>query len=742
MRLTRIAERPLSVFLILVISLSFGLPRIIPAASSPTAVSDPVSAVRAQIQSMESSLDSSRAMSMAMASAQFQSSIQALNFTFNSIFNTWTYSFGPNGLAVVWKDVNVVYTHQFANGTYENIVVTEDPHLTQILGVNTQRNVPSQGHVAPVTTLATTTASLSPSTSPASPFRLASPAVRGASPALITQSSPTSPDFSLSSSAPSLTVVAGNSANALMTLTSVNGFVGSIALEYSVTPANTQNPPSVGLSVNSITLLSSASGTSNLSVVTTPFPNTNTGTYNVNVTAVSGTLVHSVFVTVNIQASIQLTVGAPSPSSFIAGGSATSSISVTSVGVTGSVSFSALVSPQVSNTPTTNFSPGSVSITPGSQAGSTLSITTTSSTQSNTYTVTVYANGPGGMNVNAQISVVVQPDFQISATTPVYVGNGQSGSSAINLQSYGFAGSVSLQASSSSGITTSFDTNPVSLSLGGSGVSHMTINVPSSVSTGDYTISLTGSSGSISHTTSIDVSVCHSSSGNSINVAGYLFSLNCSGNRLVLGAKSSWTVPSVNEPSSYHCYNQDCDVTVSSALTDGSGSSSGAVFAGSFSDQHCGLAGCDSPSYHLFYDYLPNNSVLCSNSVNSGDSITGEVTNNYFNPNLAGTQYFATITDVTKGTSCSVLQTSSMGSPYYAQFSAARPNTRLPQFSTVTITSCQLGFPGQYSSCAYAYSQGFYTVYTMVNSGTTNVAVSSVGSDSSFTLTWKSSNGA
>jgi len=676
---------------------------------------------------------------MAVASAQFQSSIRALNFTFNSIFNTWTYSFGPNGLAVVWKDVNVVYTHQFANGTYENIVVTEDPHLTQILGVNAQRNVPGLGHIAAVTAVATTTASPSPSTSPASPVQSASPAARGASPALITQSALTSPDFTLSSSAPSLTIVAGNSASALMTLASVNGFVGSIALEYSVTPANAQNAPSFGLSVNSITLLSSASGTSNLSVVTTPFPYTNTGTYNLNVTAVSGTLVHSVFVTVNIQASIQLTVGAPSPSSFIAGGSATSSISVTSVGVTGSVSFSASVSPQG---PATNFSPGTVSITPGGQAGSTLTISTTSSTQANTYAVTVYANGPGGLNPSAQISVVVQPDFQLSAATPVYIGNGQSGSSAINLQSYGFAGSVSLQASSPSGITTSFDTNPVSLSLGGSGVSHMTINVPSSVSTGDYTISLTGSSGSISHTTSVDVNVCHSSSGNSIYVAGYLFSLNCAGNRLVLGGKSSWTVPSVNEPSSYHCYNQDCDVTVSSALTDGSGSSSGAVFAGSFSDQHCGLAGCDSPSYHLFYDYLPNNSVLCSNSVNSGDSITGEVTNNYFNPNLAGTQYFATITDVTKGTSCSVLQTSSMGSPYYAQFSAARPNTRLPQFSTVTITSCQLGFPGQYSSCASAYSQGLYTVYTMVNSGTTNVAVGSVGSDSSFTLTWKSSNGA
>ena len=267
----------------------------------------------------------------------------------------------------------------------------------------------------------------------------------------------------------------------------------------------------------------------------------------------------------------------------------------------------------------------------------------------------------------------------------------------------------------------------------------MTINVPSSVSTGDYTISLTGSSGSISHTTSVDVSVCDSSSGNSIYVAGYLFILNCSGNRLVLGAKSSWTVPSVSEPSNLHCYNQDCDVTVSSALTDGG---SGAVFAGSFSDQHCGLAGCDSPSYHAFYDYLPNNSVLCSTSVNSGDSITAEVTNNYLNPNLAGNQYFATITDVTKGTACSAFQTSSMGSPYYAQFSAARPNTRLPKFSTVTITSCQLGFPGQYSSCAFAYSVGFYTVYTMVNSGTTNIAVGSVGSDSSFTLTWKDSNGA
>jgi len=250
---------------------------------------------------------------------------------------------------------------------------------------------------------------------------------------------------------------------------------------------------------------------------------------------------------------------------------------------------------------------------------------------------------------------------------------------------------------------------------------------------------VTGTSGSISHSTTITVNVCDRSTGTSTDTAGYVIGLNCSYNALDLDAKASWNVPNVSEPSSYFCYNQDCDVTISSALTDGSGSSSSAVYAGSLSVQSCGLAGCSSPAFYGFYDNLPNNLVKCSMSVSSGDTLSGEVYNNFFSPTLPSTQYLVFINDITKGTSCSSSVTSSMGRPVDAQFTAQRPHTKLPKFDTVTVSSCKLGF-GLGWGCSDADYSGYTTKYTMVNGGNTNVSVGAISSNS-FTLTWSTSNG-
>jgi len=126
-------------------------------------------------------------------------------------------------------------------------------------------------------------------------------------------------------------------------------------------------------------------------------------------------------------------------------------------------------------------------------------------------------------------------------------------------------------------------------------------------------------------------------------------------------------------------------------------------------------------------------------SVSSGDTLSGEVYNNFFSPTLPSTQYLVFINDITKGTSCSSSVTSSMGRPVDAQFTAQRPHTKLPKFDTVTVSSCKLGF-GLGGGCSDADYSGYTTKYTMVNGGNTNVSVGAISSNS-FTLTWSTSNG-
>jgi subtilase family serine protease len=97
------------------------------------------------------------------------------------------------------------------------------------------------------------------------------------------------------------------------------------------------------------------------------------------------------------------------------------------------------------------------------------------------------------------------PDFTISASpTSLNVRTGSSGTSTITISSLnGFAGTVTLSASASSGLTVTF--NPTQIS--GSGTSTMTVRASSYVRAGSYTITVKGTSGSLSHTTTVTVTV-------------------------------------------------------------------------------------------------------------------------------------------------------------------------------------------------------------------------------------------
>jgi len=133
------------------------------------------------------------------------------------------------------------------------------------------------------------------------------------------------PDFKITLSSPTLTVARALSGNVMVTLTSLNGFSGTVSLISTVSPLG----PQVTFSPASVAVSSSGPTTSTLSVsamssgaYSTPVSQ---GNYNVNVTGTSGSLVHS--------AILALTVGSSSgvgtlPAAAIIGGGIAAAVAV------------------------------------------------------------------------------------------------------------------------------------------------------------------------------------------------------------------------------------------------------------------------------------------------------------------------------------------------------------------------------------------------------------------------------
>ena len=193
----------------------------------------------------------------------------------------------------------------------------------------------------------------------------------------------------------------------------------------------------------------------------------------------------------------------PTSLSIPQGGSGTSTIStaVTS-GSAGTVSLSASVSPAG---PTVSLSP--TSVTAGNS--STLTVNVGAGVATGAYTVTVTGT-EGSATHNTTVSVnVTAPhtnDFSISASpTSLTIQQGNSGTSTVSTAvTSGSAGTVSLTASvSPAGPTASL--SPTSVTAGGS--STLTVNVGSTQATGTYTVTVTGTEGSVSHSATVSVTV-------------------------------------------------------------------------------------------------------------------------------------------------------------------------------------------------------------------------------------------
>jgi subtilase family serine protease len=198
-------------------------------------------------------------------------------------------------------------------------------------------------------------------------------------------------DFSMSSSIASQTVLPGQNTGYGITVSSINGFSGVVALSVSGLPAGATGT----LTPSSIT----GAGTSNLTVTTAAA--TPPGVYNLVVKGTSGAIVHTVIVQliVNPATPADFTLAAPGAITVKRGKTGTETVTVTgNNGFTGNVSLGATGAPAgvtVTLNPTTVV---------GGNGSSTLQFSVTNQTKQGNYPITV--TGTSGALVHS-ISVVL-----------------------------------------------------------------------------------------------------------------------------------------------------------------------------------------------------------------------------------------------------------------------------------------------------------------------------------------------
>lgn len=138
-----------------------------------------------------------------------------------------------------------------------------------------------------------------------------------------------------------------------------------------------------------------------------------------------------------------------------------------------------------------------------------------SSVAGTTTCVDIANGGQTAVPENVQTAVFTTADFTISANpSAISIPRSSQASSTITLTSLsGFAGTVSLSTnvspSNSRSPTVALGSSSFTLGSGGSGSVVLTISTPKNAGFGSYTVVVTGTSGSLTHTTTLSVTVVH-----------------------------------------------------------------------------------------------------------------------------------------------------------------------------------------------------------------------------------------
>jgi subtilase family serine protease len=290
------------------------------------------------------------------------------------------------------------------------------------------------------------------------------------------------PGFWIESSQNPIAVTPGGTSTATLYVTDAGGFSGSVnlavssALPTGVTASFSANPVT---SSTVLTLTASASAPSAYQAVT--------------ITGTSGTLTANTNVTVAVHAPSFALVASPAAIGINPGAMYTTTVYVQSLyGFTGAVSLA------VSGLP----AGVTVTLSPVSNGTSALTVVAASSAVNSTSTLTITGTS-GALTATTTVALTVHgPTFLVYGTN-VSLGAGSSGSGFVEvLGEYGFTGSVNFTASGlPAGVTASFSPNPTT------GTSTVTFTAASTASLGQSVVTITGTSGTLSASTTILVGI-------------------------------------------------------------------------------------------------------------------------------------------------------------------------------------------------------------------------------------------
>ncbi len=335
------------------------------------------------------------------------------------------------------------------------------------------------------------------------------------------------PDFSLQATPSLQEVIQGSAVDYTVSLSALNGFNGNVGLTVDGLPADA----SENFSLNPVAL--SSTGDSTLTITTAA--TTPTGTYTLTITGTDNSRRvassvsqggHTAQVTLKVKAppvDTDFTIAATPTSAFVYKGEKTSyTLDLASVN-----GFSDAVSLSVSGLPggvTHKFSANPVNLdgangsrafanrrsarTNGSQAGqSILEITTTEKADSGTYTLTITGQGGGkSHSVNVTLEIAWKPDFEITCNPESQtVIAGKEIDYAVQLTAFkNFTASVVLSVDGLPGNTAALF-QPDQVVPDGS--STLRITTAEETPPGIYTLTITGTSGDLVHTKTVQLEV-------------------------------------------------------------------------------------------------------------------------------------------------------------------------------------------------------------------------------------------
>ncbi len=324
-------------------------------------------------------------------------------------------------------------------------------------------------------------------------------------------------DFTITVNPSSINIQQGGSTTATVIVSAIGGFSAPVGLSTSNgVPSGVQ----VGFSPNPI-----APGSSTMSINVAA--SAGAGTFNFQVLGTSGSLSHGTTFTITISQAAQPGFSLSSSSGSIAlsqAGSGSVKMGVSSVnGFSSPVNtYASWVGP----TPTgiTVTGPGTLTPPPNGAASGTLTLTASSSASVGNYLLSLVGTS-GSLSTSTNIGVQILTgagDFSLSLSpTTLTMIQGSAASSTLTIQSSGtFSSPVTLSASAASGLSVSFATNPLTPPVAGRTTTQVTITAAGTVGTGTYTVPIIGTGGSLSHTTSITVTVNEAETSDFTVVAG------------------------------------------------------------------------------------------------------------------------------------------------------------------------------------------------------------------------------